>query len=486
MSADSPNDSNLQALHTFQNLTGVLNQIAPQRSENENSANSQNTNNLLRQSTLAEKRILAHLMYSGEQENEKELQRKKLRNKQMKKKNQKQSKKSETEDPRENFDVERNLRKILGEDYKPVKSKKKRKKRRNKKKKQQQRQESPPPVNIVKTVEERSFCTAEASESARSSNRLSVKVNKPRLNCTINGSLARAGFTIPEFHLNFEAGQLEGRDPQNVVVLSNVDKESLYGFCYHSEEFGVFCYPESVDSQIWAFLECWRKLQDPTASLTDESEPSKPVENITEDREDAASEEDLKEEFVTAEEKENNEENDEEVEKVDEPQDRDEDDEEDDDEDAGQMIEFGHGGTYYLSDIGLHIHSFETGKNDLAYTLSRESNPTTNLISYVSKAHPTFLKKYPNILNSNLVIVNCNYLMDVADRAESTLVWSDLESFVTSQTEKTRFVLSSFDGRYTHEEIFAFFNDLVETKELDLSNVTLFLPPAQKIEENAL
>lgn len=421
-------------------------------------------NNLLRQSTLAEKRILAHLMYSGEQENEKDLQRKKLRNKQKNRKN-KKSNDDKNENERGEFDVERNLRKILGEDYKPVKTKKKKRKRRNKKKKAQQRQETPPPENVVKTVEERLYKTAESSDESK----LSIKIKNSRLNCTINGSLARRGFTIPEFHLNFEAGQLEGRDPRNVVVLSNVDKESLYGFCYHSEEFDVFCYPDSVDSQIWSFLESWQKLQDPSASLEDEEEAN-PVE-ITEE---AASEEkeDAKAEDVEEEQKPE--------EALDSQQDRDEENEDEEDEDAGQMIGFEHGGTFYLSSPSLWIHSFESGKNELAYTLSRESNPSTYLISYVPKAHPTFLKKFPNIFNSSVVIVNCNYLTDVADRAESTLVWSDLEQLVTSQTERTNFVLSGFDKRYERDQIYSFFNELVTEKELDLSNMFLFLPCEKK------
>jgi len=388
----------------------------------------------------AQKRIIEHLMYSGRPEEETApTARTRLANR-VKNKQKSGEKGGKNKNTKKNeFDVEKTLRSVLGSDYRPQKNKKNKKKRnRRKKQKQNQQPTAPPPEEKrVKTEQERLFRTASNPYSTH----LVVDLLK-EVKMTVHGRYDRSGFEIPELNLSLEASSLEAK--RQHIFLSNIAKENLHGLSYQSDEcVNISCATKHCDALL-AYLDAWTMLTDPEGV-----EPSK----------DDAAEATLDEKIE---------------------EDQDEEESQDEAEPEGYMLnEFGEENNYvwFENDLMLHVTSHVGPEDTLSYNFSRkEERSERGVFSYIPKSSSSFLKKNAQILNTGLVILNCNHLTKMETSGPGEICWAQIQSLVLENPD-TYFILNSFDSSIPHTKIYQHFGNLVTAEGLDLSNVVLFLPP---------
>lgn len=387
----------------------------------------------------AQKRIIEHLMYSGRPEETEAAPtaQERLKNK-LQKKQKPQEKGGKNNNKKKNeFDVEKTLRSVLGSDYRPQKGKGKNKKKRNRRKKNKQNQQpqAPPEEKRVKTEQERLFRTASNPYSTH----LVVDLLK-EVKLTVHGRYDRSGFEIPELNMSLEATSLESK--RQHIFLSNIAKENLHGLTYQSDEcVNISCATKHCDTLL-AYLDAWTMLTEP--------------ESVEPLKDDAA-------EAPTV------------IEKVD-----DEEDSQDEEEPEGYMLnEFGEDNNYvwFENDLMLHVTSHVGPEDTLSYSFSKkEKHSERGVFSYIPKSSPSFLKKNAQFLNTGLVILNCNHLTKMETIVPGEICWPQIQSLVLENPD-TYFILTSFDSSIPHTKIYEHFGNLVAAEGFDLSNVVLFLPP---------
>lgn len=383
----------------------------------------------------AQKKIVEHIMFSGAPEDKKDNARSRMR-KNLNKNNRKKNKPVQNT-AKTDYDVEKSLRSILGNDYKPVHNKKSKKKRKRKKKRGQNQQETPPQEVLeerVKTPEERMHRTCVARYPGSSELEIDLK---DEASMTVLGDCTKPGIQIPEYSLSFEASNTS--IPRKHLFLTNVDKESIFGLPYQCEESRLICCHDEVADPLENFVNSWSAIWNPEQ----EEAPPREDEEGEDEREDA-----------------------------------DENSEEDDDDDEGfEFVCFREGGYEYFEELLLHCHAYETTDNCLCYAFGKEEDPKRFQFTYMSKASSTFIRKSSALLKSNLVVLNCNHLDKRAEEMQpGEISFKQLQPYVLDYPQ-TIFLLTTFDDTLPREHIHAHFTSLVNDNGLDLSNVILFLPP---------
>lgn len=481
---NSGEDAHLQTMLGLQNVLNSVNQNATNQAQQNQpqftQAQAAQWKKHAKQQQEAEKRILAHLMYSGADPNEQESTRKqKLRNRKLRKNfDQKEEEKSDSK--AKDFNLEKTLRSILGSEYSAPKtggSKKKRKKKKKRKGKNQSQQKVVVELeeSVIKSPEQRQFkyCTPS------SNNCFSCAIDSEDTKFTIEKSRSNPGLYIPELNLQLEMAENLNRNEKNMILLTSADKEKLYSFPYHCEQAAVMCYPDVCDNGITSLYNAWNGLIEGVTPLLEEEaaqqEEEKQEVPQAEENQEATEEE-------TAQDEDKNEDVEEEKETANEENEtaEEQDEDEEDDEDGLEMVTFKAGSVEFFSQNGLYVQSYGVDDDTLAYAVGKSQNKS--FISMTESATPSFIRRNSKFFDSKVVVVNCNYLSQVEDGAAYTTSWTDLAAEVSKRPDSL-FLLTNFDGRYEDSEICSFFQSLVDGESsTDLSNVVLCIAEPRKEE----
>jgi len=392
----------------------------------------------------AEKKIMAHLLFSGSsKEEDNTTTRSRLRKKKNAKKNGKneQKKQKNTSVTKSDFDIESIVRSIEGGSYKQPKknNKKKKKKRKPKKNSQPSKQQASHIVVKEKSADQRRYRTISAERGATS------LTYRAREGLTIIGRTDRPGFRIPELNMQFECTSLDGTERH--IFLSDIDKQ--YGLAYCADNCEFISCPEIYCDRLVSVVQAWRDLQS-GGSSGDFAEP--------EDAEHKSPKEDDEEEEISP------------AEAGELPE------EEDDDELVWQGFEPGSSLEY--PELESFVHAYESSENCLAYCFSKEADPRRYSLVYINKIDPSFYRKLHSLSKSDIIFLPCS-LDD--DSTSGGMPFKQIQPFLQSNPETT-FVLS-FPFLNDSFEAFTFFDDLVENSDLDLSKTVLFLPFVQAPKE---
>jgi len=391
----------------------------------------------------AEKKIMAHLLFSGgSKEEDNTTARSRLRKK-------KNSKKSEPKKPKNtsvtksDFDIESIVKSIEGGSYKQPKknNKKKKKKRKPKKNNQPSKQQASQIVVKEKSADQRRYRTISAQRGATS---LTYRV---REDLTIIGRTDRPGFRIPELNMQFECTSLDGTERH--IFLSDIDKQ--YGLAYCADNCEFISCPEVYCDRLVSVVQAWRDLQS-GGSPGSAAEP----EHV---KHKSPKEDEEEEEMSPAEAGEPTE-------------------EEDDDELVWQGFESGSSLEY--PELESFVHAYESSENCLAYCFSKEADPKRYSLVYINKIDPSFYRKLHSLSKSDTIFLPCSL---VDDSTTGSMPFKQIQPFIQSNPETT-FVLS-FPFLNDSSEAFTFFDDLVEQSDLDLSNTVLFLPYVQALKDQS-
>lgn len=443
-------------------------QTTPQQNEQaqQQMADIERWNN--RKSSQAQKRIIEHLMLSGKQEDDKETARSRLQSKVK----QNQKKRGNKKQPQKNndYDVEKALRNLLGSEYKPAQnSSKKKKRKRNRKKKQNQKRqkEAESEVVRVKTEEERRYRMANNPHSTYLEADFSSRNKKEGSNLLCCGLYDKAGIQLPKLDISMEASTIMGQ--RKHLFISSTEKKNLYGLSYQSDSCENICCAEQHYDSIYSYLEAWERL---TEGPVDEEEETQkvgtivakaPMESSPGGAEEGEGTADIMEEPVA----EIEEEEEEEIEES----------EEEGEGEGYVIVEFSDVNNYsYFEEINLHVFAYLGPDDTLSYAFSRDENVQEfGVFTYIPSCTTNFLKKNSQILKAAVVALPCNYLVKTEEAKTGEVSWSQIQTFILENPETT-FLLNSFNSSIPHAEIFAHFDALVQDG-MDLSNVTLFLPP---------
>jgi len=385
------------------------------------------------QASNAEKRILAHFMYSGDTQEKQDPKKARMMKKleQQKKSTpsngakQKEKKKNKQ---KKNFDLEAAVRNVLGSEYKPAKKKKKKRARRknNKKNTQQAQPEH-------KSVEQRLCETAKFNPETQ----LLEYVTKYQF--TIQSTPNQVGFHVPQLDLSLEASETRVR--RKNILLSETLPQNMYGLCFLAEQSGclIGCPGEKSCDKVETLLDAWFSF---TRSEDEEEEEDIEKENERKDEEEAEESENDSEDF------------------------------EEEEGDWGTVLFSG--ATSEVTMDTLHVEGLDYGSS-FGYVISKSLDPSRRLLSYISQSSVS-LRRHEQFWKSSVILLPCNFLEAPKVVPENKTSWNQIQPIISERPHAT-FVLTNFDDSYTSKDVYQFFVDLVKKTTIDLSNVVLFIPP---------